>query len=46
MSTVSIDLKQISNVVENEFVKKSVYNELVKKVNAIDTRGLNKNRSW
>ena len=31
------DLSKLSNVVKNDFVKKTVYDELVTKVNNIDT---------
>ena len=37
--TVPVDLSKLSNVVKNEVVKKTVYDELVAKVNNIDTRG-------
>ena len=32
-------MSELRNVVNNELVKKSVYDELVAKVNAIDTTG-------
>ena len=32
---VSVDLKKLSDVIDNNVVKKTVYNEWVKKVNAI-----------
>ena len=38
--TVPVDLKKISDVVDHDVVKKVVYNELVKKVNAFDTSKL------
>ena len=34
---VSTDLRKLSNVVKNDAVKKTVYDKLVAKVNAIDT---------
>ena len=37
LKPVSGDLKKLSDVVEKEVVKKDVYDELVKKVNAIQT---------
>ena len=37
LKTVPVDLRKLSNVLK--IVKKTVYNELVTKVNAIDTRG-------
>ena len=37
LKTVSVGLSKLSNVIDNNFVRKTVYNELVKKVNAIDT---------
>ena len=37
---VPVDLNKLSYVVKNDVVKKDVYDELVKKVNAIDTSGL------
>ena len=39
MIPVRVDLKILSNVVEREVVKKTDYNELVNKVNAIDAGG-------
>ena len=36
---VPVDLSQLSNVVKNEVVKKTVYDKLVSKVNNIDTSG-------
>ena len=35
METIPVDLSNLSDVVKNEFVKKDVYDELFKKVNAI-----------
>ena len=35
LETTPTDLRQLSNVVENNVVKKIAYDELVKKVNAI-----------
>ena len=37
MVSVPVDLKKLSDVVDKEVVKKDVYDELVKKVNAIQT---------
>ena len=37
--TVLVDLSKLSNVVENEVVKKTAYNKLVTKVNNIDISG-------
>ena len=39
LKTVSIDLSKLSNVVNNDVVKKIVYDKLVPKVNNIDTSG-------
>ena len=35
--SVPVDLSKLSNAVKNDFVKKTVYNKLVAKVNNIDT---------
>ena len=35
LGTTPADLSKVSNVVKNEAIKKTVYDELVKKVNAI-----------
>ena len=35
LETTPADLSKLSNVVKNEAIKKTVYDELVKKVNAI-----------
>ena len=35
LETTPADLSKVSNVVKNEAIKKTVYDELVKKVNAI-----------
>ena len=43
---VPTHLTKLSDVVKNEVVKKDVYNELVKNVNAIDTSKFVKNRLW
>ena len=40
LKTVPIDLSKLSNVVNNDVVKKTVYYKLVAKVNNIDTSGL------
>ena len=37
LETNPVDLSKLSDVVKNEVVKKSEYNELIKKVNAIQT---------
>ena len=37
LETTPIDLSRLSDVVKNEVVKKTEYNELAKKVNAIQT---------
>ena len=37
LKTIPIDLRKLSNVVNNEVVKKTVYDKLVAKVNDIDT---------
>ena len=37
LETTPVDLSKLSNAVKNDFVKKTKYNELVKKVNAIQT---------
>ena len=39
LKTVHVDLSELSNVVNNEVVKKTVYEKLVKKVNNIVTSG-------
>ena len=39
LKTVSVDLSKLSNVVNKDVVKKTVYNILVAKVNSIDTIG-------
>ena len=39
LTTVRLDLSKLSNVVKNDFVKKTVYDELVAEVNSIDTSG-------
>ena len=38
--SVPIDLKKLSDVVDNGAVEGDVYDELLKKINAIDTSGL------
>ena len=40
LKTVPIDLSKLSNVVNNDVVKKTVYYKLVANVNNIDTSGL------
>ena len=37
LETAPVDFSELSNVVKNDVVKKSVYDKLVKKVNAIDS---------
>ena len=39
LKTVTVDLRKLSNVVNNDVVKKTVYNKLVPKVNNIDISG-------
>ena len=39
LKIVRVDLSKLSNVVNNEVVKKTVYDKLVAKVNNIDTTG-------
>ena len=39
LKIVPVDLSKLSNVVNNEIVKKTVYDELVAKVNSTDTSG-------
>ena len=41
LKTVPLDLSKPSNVVNNDVVKKAVYDKLVAKVNNIDTSGFN-----
>ena len=41
LETTPVDISQLSNVVKNKFVKKIVYDELVKKVNSLHTTGTN-----
>ena len=38
VKTAPVDLSKLSNVVNNEVIKKTVYNKLVAEVDAIDTR--------
>ena len=40
MESVPVDFKKLSDVVDKKVVKKDVYDELVKKVNAVDTSKL------
>ena len=37
LETTPVDLSKLSNVVKNDVVRKTEYNELVKKVNKINT---------
>ena len=37
LKTVPVDLSKLSDVVDNDFVKKTAYDELVKKVNTTDS---------
>ena len=37
LKATPFELSKLSNVVKNEVIKKTVYDELVKKFNAIDT---------
>ena len=39
LKTVLVDLSKLSHVVNNDIVKKTVYDKLVAKVNNIDTSG-------
>ena len=39
LETVPVDLSELSNVVNNDVVKETVYEKLVTKVNGIDTSG-------
>ena len=39
LAPVSVDLSKLNDVVKNDAGKKTEYDELVKKVNAIDTSG-------
>ena len=39
LRAVSTDFSKLSNVVDNDVVKKVVYDKLVAKINAIDTSG-------
>ena len=39
LNTLPADLTKLTNVVNNEVIKKTVYDKLVAKVNAIDTSG-------
>ena len=41
-----VDLCKLSDVAKNDLVKKTVYNELVKNINAIDTSGLVKKTDY
>ena len=38
LKTVPADLSKLCNVVDNDVIKKTVYNQLFTKVNAIDTK--------
>ena len=40
LKATPFELSKLSNVVKNEVIKKTVYDELVKKFNAIDTSRL------
>ena len=37
LETTPVDLSKLINVVKNEVVKRTVYDELLKKINAIQT---------
>ena len=41
LETTSVDLSQLSDVVKNEVVNKTLYDELVRKVNTLHTTGTN-----
>ena len=43
IKTVPVDLSKLSNVVNNDVDKKTVYDKLVTKVSSIDTSGCFKN---
>ena len=45
MKPVPSNLKKVSDVVDNDIVKKTVYDELIKNVNAIDASGLIKKQN-
>ena len=40
LKTISVDLSKLSNVVNRDVVKKTVYDKLVTKVNNIDATGI------
>ena len=44
LTTVPAELSNLSNIVDNDVVKKTVYDKLIIKVNAIDTKGPSTNR--
>ena len=46
LATVTVDLSNLSNVVKNDVVKKTVLDKLVAKVNNIDTSGLVKKTDY
>ena len=46
LATVPVDLSELSNVVKNDVVKKTVYDKLVAKVDNIDTSGLVKKTDY
>ena len=46
LKTTLVDLSKISNVVKNDVVKEAEYDELVKKVNPIDTSDLIKKADY
>ena len=46
LTSVPIDLSKLSNVVKNDFVKKTVYDKLVAKIYNIDTSGLAKKTDY
>ena len=46
LATVPLDLSKLSNVIENDVVKKTVHDKLIAKVNNIDTSGLVKKTDY
>ena len=39
LKTVPVDLRKLSNIVDNGVVKRAVFDKLVNNINAIDTNG-------
>ena len=46
LETTPVDLSNLSNLVKNDVVKKSEYNELVKRVNNVSTTDTNDLENW